>query len=402
VGCSNNPTSAEDQVLTMISNSDFKTAVDALIADFEAANDGVKVQVTYAGGNDFETVLGTAIASGNAPDIIDALPGASGPASSQELIQNGTLLDLSDQPWAADVPASVNDQNQPDFDDDGVYLYPVLVQPMGAFYNSGTLEATGLEVPTTWTELLAFCSDAQEAGKIPFSLGIADQWIGQLAAFALADTLVYGDDPSWGRNDALAKGDVSYPDSAWLDVFQKYKEMADNGCFTPDPNAINLDGTLPPVATGEAVGIVQVGGLFGNLQSLDDSQEYVLDALPATDDPADTFIPASPAHEFGVYAKSEKTDLAVDFVNFLAEPENINKFVTTLGGAVPAVPNDDFEPPALLEKFNTYVSEDRVRAFPFFPNVEVQDTLMVEVQNMFLGNATPEQVVERMQAAVKK
>jgi len=400
-GCSNNPAAEGDQVLTMISNSDFKAAVDGWISDFEAANPGVTIQVTYAGGNDFESVVGTAIASGNAPDIIDVLPGTSGQASTQENIKSGVLLDLSDQAWAADVPQSVNSQNQPDLDDDGVYAYPVLVQPMGAFYNLGTLEETGLEPPTTWSDLLDFCADAKAAGKVAYSLGIADQWITQLIPFSLADTLVYGDEPSWGRDNALSNGDVTYPDSGWKDVFEKYNEMNANGCFNADPNALNLDASLAPVASGGAIGIVQVGGLFGNLQSLDDTQEYTLFALPATDDPEETYMPASPAHEFGVSADSDQQQLALKFIDFLAQPANINKFVETIGGAVPAVPNDEFEPPVLLEQFNEFVANDRVRSFPFFSNAEVQNTLMVETQNMFLGTATPQQVVERMQAAVK-
>jgi raffinose/stachyose/melibiose transport system substrate-binding protein len=400
-GCSNNPTGSGDQVLTVLSNSDFKPAFEELIADFEAANDGVTVQVTYASGNDYDSIVGTAISSGNAPDIIDALPGASGASSTQEMIDKGVLLDLSDQDWASEVPQSINAQNQPGRDDDTVYAYPVLVQPMGAFYNLGTLDETGLEPPATWSDLLQFCADAQDAGKVAYSLGIADQWIGQLIPYALADTLVYGDDPNWGGDGALSAGEVSLTDSAWVEVFQKYNEMGESGCFNENPNAIGLDATFAPVSTGEALGIVQVGATFGNLQGLDESQEYTLSALPANDDPESTYMPASPAHEYGVYADSEKRELALSFLDFFAQSENINKFVETIGGAVPAIPNDAFVPPALLEEFNEYVTNDRVRAFPSFPNVEVQTAVLVETQNMFLGSVTPEQLVERMQAAVK-
>jgi len=399
--CSNNPTSADDQVLTMFASSDFKTAVDPLVADFEAANPGVKVNVTFAGGNDFETTEGTAIASGNGPDIIDALPGTTGAISTQQLIKDGTVLDLSDQTWAKDVPSSVNSQNQPDMPDNkGVFFYPVLVQPMGAFYNVGTLKEAGLTAPTTWAGVMEYCAAARKAGKVPYSLGIADQWITQLVPYTLVNTLLYGKDPTWGRNGDLTSGKVKFTESPWVETFQKYDEMRKVGCFTEDPNAVSLDNSLAPVATGKAGGIVQVGGLFSNLQSLDKEAEYTLLPLPATDDEADTFMPAAPAHEFGVNAKSENKDLALKFINFLAEPANVNKFVGNVGGAVVAVPNDSFQPPALLDNFYTYVKDDKIRSFPYLPNSEVANALMVGTQNMFLKKATPEEVVAGMQKAV--
>jgi raffinose/stachyose/melibiose transport system substrate-binding protein len=401
-GCSNNPTQAEGTTLTMFAASDYKAAVDPLISDFEKANPGVKINVTYAGGNDFETTEGTALASGHGPDIIDALPGATGAIASQTLIKEGKILDLSDQPWAKDVPASVNAQNIPDLPDkQKVHLYPVLIQPMGAFYNKKALSDTGLNAPTTWSELIKFCGDAKAAGKGAYSLGISDQWITQLIPYSLANTLVYGKDPDWGRNGTMKSGQVKLTESKWVETFQKYDEMNKAGCFTADPNAVNLDNSLAPVATGKALGIVQVGALFGNLQSLNKNVEYQLKPLPATDNPADTYMPAAPAHEFGVNAASKNKDLAVKFINFLAEPANVNKFVTTIGGAVPAVPNNDFKPPAVLTDFNEYVKNDKIRPFPYL-EAESANALMVGTQNMFLGKQTPESVVADMQAVATK
>jgi raffinose/stachyose/melibiose transport system substrate-binding protein len=400
--CSNNPTSEADTVLTMFASSDFKSAVDPLVADFEAANPGVKVNVTYAGGNDFETTEGTAIASGNGPDIIDALPGTSGAIATQQLIKDGTVLNLSDQPWAKDVPSSVNGQNQPDLTDDkNVYFYPVLVQPMGAFYNDATLKEAGLTAPTTWSGVLKFCADARKAGKVPYSLGISDQWITQLVPYTLVNSLLYGADPAWGRNGDLTSGKVKFTDSAWVKTFEQYDEMRKNDCFTDNPNAVNLDASLAPVGSGKAAGIVQVGGLFSNLQALNKDASYTLLPLPATDNEADTFMPAAPAHEFAVYSKSKNPELALKFINFLAEPANANKFVETVGGAVVAVPNDSFKPPALLENFYMYVKNDKIRSFPYLPNSEVANALMVGTQNMFLGKTTPKEVVQSMQDAVK-
>ena len=73
----------------------------------------------------------------------------------------------------------------------------------------------------------------------------------------------------------------------------------------------------------------------------------------------------------------------------------------TIGGAVVAVPNDSFKPAEMLNPFYEYVTNDKIRSFPYIPNTEVANALMVGTQNMFLGKASPEDVVADMQKAVK-
>lgn len=400
-GCSNNAGGGDaDKTLSMFASTDSKPAYEPLIAAFEEANPGVKVNVTWGTGNEFETTQTTQLASGSGPDLLDVLPGSGGNLISVgSLAGKGYLADLSNESWTADIPESLRSQT----DIDGkTFSYPVTLQPLGAFYNTQGLEEAGLTVPTTWTELLDYCAGAQDAGKVPFSLGLQDQWVTQLIPYSLAATLVYSEDPDW--NKQLVAGDATFPDSNWADVLNKYLELNDAGCFSADPNGISFDNTLPPVADGEALGIVQVGGIFGNLQGQNEDIAYELQALPANDDAESTYIAASPGHGVGVNAASKNLDLAIKFVNFMAEPEQINAVATALGAAVPAIPNDSFEPSELLTNFNGYVASGHVAAFPDtgWPNPEIQNAHLVGIQNMFLGTETPEQVLEDMQAAVAK
>ena len=399
-GCSNNASGGDaENTLTMFASTDSQDAYQPVIDAFEAANAGVTVNVTWGTGNEFETTETTQLASGNGPDLLDVLPGTGGNLISVgSLAGQGYLEDLSGESWAAEIPDSL----RPQTDVDGsTYSYPVTLQPLGAFYNVQAVEAAGLTVPTTWSELLTYCAGASAAGKVAFSLGLQDQWVTQLVPYALAATLVYRDDPEW--NQQLVAGEVTFPDSNWTQVEQQYLELNDAGCFSADPNGISFDNTLPPVAAGDALGIVQVGGIFGNLQGQNEDAAYELHALPATDDAAETYIAASPGHGVAVNAASENKELAIAFVAFMAQPEQINQIATTLGGAVPAVPNDTFEASELLTDFNSLVSEGRVASFPDtgWPNAEIQNAHLVGIQNMFLGSATPQQVLEDMQSAVE-
>jgi raffinose/stachyose/melibiose transport system substrate-binding protein len=396
-GCSNSST-GDANTLTFTASTDYRDAFEQVVAAFEEDNPGVTVDVTYAATSDIESTLPTQLGSGAGPDLISVQPGLGG-----NLIGLGTLAgqgyleDLSDQDWAADISDSL--RTSTDYEG-ATYSYPGVLQPLGAFYNTQAVDEAGLELPQTWSEVLAFCAAAQDAGAVAYSLGLQDQWVTQLVPYALAATEVYGVDQDW--NAQLIAGEVTFPDSAWLDVLDQYLEMNDAGCFTPDANGISFDNSLPPVAAGDALGVVQVGGIFGNLQEQNPDVTYVLEPLPATDDPDATQIAASPGVGIGVNANSSRAELALEFVDFFAQPEQINLFAETLGGVVPALPNNQFEVPELLTTFNDLVVEGKAQPFPDtgWPNARIQNAHLVGIQNMFLGSETPEQVLTAMQNAV--
>ncbi len=398
-GCSNTSSGSGDKTVTVFATTDYKAAYDELVKDFEAANPGVTVEITYAKSDDIATTEPTQLQSGGGADVLSVQPGLGGNAITVGSLQkNGYPLDLSGESWAKQIPDSL--RSSTDYEGK-TYLYPGVLQPLGAFYNTQAVKAAGLTIPTTWTELLSYCAAAKSAGEVAFSLGFQDQWVTQLVPYALAPTLVYGPDPGW--NSDLVAGKVTFPDSAWKTVEDQYLDMNTAGCFSADPNGISFDNTLPPVAKGDALGIVQVGGVFGNLQDQNKDVVYDLEPLPATDNASDTYMAASPGVGLGVNAKAQHQDLAIKFVDFMAEAANINKFATTLGGVVPAVGGDGFAPAPVLKTFNDYVVNGKVSAFPDggWPNAAVQNAHLVGIQNLFLGKATTTQVLQSMQDALK-
>jgi raffinose/stachyose/melibiose transport system substrate-binding protein len=402
-GCSNDSSggsgSGGSKTLTLMAISDNKPGYDPIVAAFEKEHPGVTVKVTYGTGNDFESIINTQLAGGNAADVLAVQPGIGNLVSVGSLGKKGYLADLSGQSWAAKIPPNL--KSQTDFDGK-TYMYPEFMQPLGAFYNSQAVKAAGLTAPTTWTQLLAYCKAAKDKGKVAFSLGLSDQWVTQLVPYALAATLVYGKTPDW--NAQLIAGTVTFPDSEWKTVEQKYLELNAAGCFSKNPNGISYDNTLPPVAKGDALGIVQVGGILGTLQSKNNAVAYELQPLPATDNPAETNIPASLGVGLGVNAKSKNKDLALQFVEYVARPEVTNGYVETIGGGIPAIANDAFTAPQGLASFAKLVQEGKINAYPDtgWPNPQVQNAHLVGIQNMFLGKATPDQVLKNMQDAVKK
>jgi raffinose/stachyose/melibiose transport system substrate-binding protein len=399
-GCSNDPGgSSAKNTVTFFATTDYRDAYQVIIKDFEAEHPGVKVKVTFVGGNDMEATENTQLAAGNAADVLAVQPGTGGNLISVgSLTKGGHLADLSNESWAKEVPAALKPVVAVG---SKTYMYPGVLQPLGAFYNTQAMQAAKLDVPSTWTQLLAFCRNAKSAGKVAFSLGLQDQWVAQLVPYALTPTLVYGPDPGW--NTKLVAGQTTFPTSPWLKVEQQYLDMRDAGCFSASPNGISFDNTLPPVAKGDALAVVQVGGIFGNLQGQNKGATYSLTPLPATDDTSQTRMGASPGIGLGLNAKAKNPKLALEFINYVAQPAVINKFAMTLGGVAPAIGNAEFKAPPLLATFNNYLEAGKVSTFPDtgWPNPEIQNAHLVGIQNMFLGSETPKGVLNDMQSAVK-
>ena len=97
--------------LTVIYDSTFKSALQPVITAFEQQNPGTKVDVNYVGG-DVGNLISTQIRAGTAPDLFLTFPGGGNAMGVQTLASQGRLLDLSDSPWASQIPKLWQDSMQ--------------------------------------------------------------------------------------------------------------------------------------------------------------------------------------------------------------------------------------------------------------------------------------------------
>ena len=95
--------SSTSNVLTLASVD--QGSIEDVVKAFEAANPGVKVSFTTSGADQYQQQIRTQLASGTAPDVMSVWPGNGNPGATYVLAKPGYLLDLSDQPWAAKLPA---------------------------------------------------------------------------------------------------------------------------------------------------------------------------------------------------------------------------------------------------------------------------------------------------------
>ena len=150
---------------------DGKAYWESTVADFEAANPGVKITIQAIQNEDMDGKLQTALNSGDAPDIFMARGG-------------GKLADVVTAGQAQEVKvddatkAAVGDAAFSAFTVDGkIYGMPMSILPGGIYYSKDLFAKAGITgTPATIADLEADVQKLKDAGIAPIALGAKDAW----------------------------------------------------------------------------------------------------------------------------------------------------------------------------------------------------------------------------------
>ena len=372
-------------------------SIEDVVKAFEAANPGVKVNLTTSGADQYQQQIRTQLASGTAPDVMTVWPGNGNPGATYVLAKPGYLLDLSDQPWAAKLPAGVKSVAQYN---GKTYNAVFGLNGIGAVYNQQAMGKAGLTAPSTWTELLAFCRAAAAKGTPAFALGNQDNWVTQLVLYALVATTVYSQDKDFDTK--MQAGQASFATSAWTTAMAKYLEMNKTGCFQKNPLGTNYEASQTLAATGKTLGLVQGNWVVALLKQKNPSGTFVLKALSATDDPAQTFMPAAAGAGYGVNAKAKNKELALKFISFVMSPQGMSVF-NQKQGSLPSLADAGSSIDPSLADVAKFINDGRTVPFmdQLWPNAKVQQTMLSGLQEIFSNQSTPDKVLAAMDADYK-
>ncbi|WP_030937091.1 ABC transporter substrate-binding protein [Streptomyces sp. NRRL S-646] len=372
-------------------------SIEDVVKAFEKANPGVKVRYTTSGADQYQQQIRTQLSSGTAPDVMSVWPGNGNPGATYVLAKPGYLRDLSDQPWAAKMPPVIKSVAQYQ----GKTYNAIFGQNgIGAVYNQQAMAKAGLTPPDTWTKLLDFCKAAKAKGTPAFALGNQDNWVTQLVLYALVATSVYSHDPDFDKK--MQSGQVTFATSPWTTALDKYLTMEKTGCFQKNPLGTNYEAGQQLAATGRTLGIVQGNWVIALLKQKNPKATFTLKALPATDTPSETLIPAAAGAGYGVNAKAKNPELALKFVNFVMSPQGMNLFVTKQGG-LPSLPDTGFQVDPSLTELSQFIRSNRTVPFmdQRWPNAKVQQTMLSGLQEIFSGQSTPQKLLKEMDGDYK-
>ena len=316
------------------------TFMNGVVDAYNASQDRVRVEMDTSGVD----VVSASFVRGNPPDIMLANYNY----ETARFVQRCALSDLS-QTTAA---STTRDDLQALMDQYGscagrVSALPYSVMAASVIYNKELFARAGVDVPTTWEELLAACEKLKAAGITPFYATFKDDWtVGQ----GWYDYSVGGSvDVVDFFNRLAAEGDQVGPDSATS--FQKdfaapLEKMTQLTSQFVNPDAASRgygDGNLA-FAKGEAAMYLQGPWAFGEIAKTAPDLNLGTFPLPMTDDAADLKVRVNMDLAAMIPEGSRHKDAARDFLEYLYRPETIAAYNEAQLGFTPtkdaAAPDD--------------------------------------------------------------
>ena len=367
--------------------SDLGPQFDAVVSAFEQANPNIKITVENVDTNQYEQVLKTRFAGGDAGDIV----ASHGGTSFQQQVLAGDFLDLSDQPWVANQLASSKAYGSVKGKDYG-FVYSQNVG--GVDYNKDIFAQLGLSVPRTWDDFLAACAKIKAAGITPIAVGYKDQWSTQLIPYEMGPTAIFRDDPTF--NQELASGQKTFAaSSTWKSMLQDTEGLAKSGYFNDAPNGTTYNQAVQLFATGKAAMFVMGNWALPAVLTANPSAKQGYFTLPYKQGPF--YIASSPGQIMGIPAKSTHQAEAKKFLDFWASDSVLTTFLNGIK-ALPGVSNAQYNDATFTD-----ILSDAKNGSHLFLNADwptgVDQAMMDGIQGLIDGSTTVDQVLQNMDKA---
>lgn len=377
--------------------------IDQMAAAFMEANPGVTVEVVQQAGDITANSAAFQAASiaGDGPDI--RIQYAGGPTIS--FADFFTDLEPLLKPETIDSLAGFN-VNREGFSGEG----RILGMPYGAgnlftiFQNHAVLEEAGLDPanpPTTWEELI---ENGQQVVDNTDKNGF---WAANLEGYVgawMISALVGGQLGETAFTQMYA-GEIPVDDPAMVAAYQAFADWGASGLTNPDAGQVsNGESTAGFVNGSSAYYLV---GSWENNNMLDAFGEdgvssFFIPTLEGSDFPA--MGAGGPEIALSITEYSENKELAVQFLEFLAEPANQDVFVelyqTQGSNHVDGDPSK-IQNPLLRQQFEQLAQATDGVVFAFdsvMPQATIDLFYRVNA-GVFLGSITPEDAVAQLKAS---
>jgi raffinose/stachyose/melibiose transport system substrate-binding protein len=300
-----------------------------LVAEYEKANPGVKIQIdTVGGGTDYGAALLAKFNSGDKPDIFNN----GGFSDLDKYIEH--LEDLSDQPWVKDL---VSVAKEPMTKNGKLYGQPLNLEGYGFIYNKDLFKQAGItETPKTLSQLEAAAQKLQDKGITPFVNGYGEWWV--LGNHFVNLPFAYQSDPNAfidGLNKKTAKitGNAAFDN--WVKLFDLQLKYGNK-----NPLQTDYKTQVTEFATGKAAMTQQ--GNWTQLQITQTNPNINVGLMPmpiSEDAAANDKLPVGVPNNWAINKNSPNKEEAKKFLNWMVSSDIGKKYITDEFKFIPAFTN---------------------------------------------------------------
>jgi raffinose/stachyose/melibiose transport system substrate-binding protein len=378
-------------------NDPFKSYIDGVIAEFEAANPGIRITTEQVLNDAYKDKIRIVVGSANMPDVFFSWSGE----FAHNLARSGRVADLTpvlaeNPDWAASIVPS---QIEPFKMDGKVYGVPWQMDGKAIFYNRDIFEEHGIEQPETFSELLAVCAELREAGATPLLFGSRLPWAISHYIGTFNERIVPPEVISVDYN--RASGEFTHP--GYVEALEKFAELATT-CMNRAPNAIDHETTRNNfIAERGAMAYLQYAEM-GFLRAAEfDYGFFVFPPIEGGEGRQHTLQGAPQG--WMISASTQHPAEAAKFLQFLISPEMGAKLTEATGIISPVIGavTGESATPQQLEAFEQIMNAgDPYIWLDTALDSSVADAYMRGAQLLLDGQMTPEQVMVQVQEAAKR
>ncbi|WP_237152446.1 ABC transporter substrate-binding protein [Oryzibacter oryziterrae] len=307
----------------MASQEWVKDAEQDLAKKFEEKT-GIAIDFQILPSDQYFNVLQTKLNSGEGPDLFGGQSGVTDLKLQYNVEKNA--VDLSKEPWASKEDPLVAAQSTVNGKLYGMTYWDIVGNTWVVSYNKKLFAQYGLSVPTTYAEFKADCQKLKDAGVQPLFEPVAPGWHHVLWFLELGpryEELTPGLADSLNANTATFAGNA-----AMTSAVTQLKEVFDNGYMGQNALADVYTDASKAMASGK-VGMVLANTGFASLVEHDYPDMKASDIgvflMPLADNQRVNINPAGPTHF--IYSGSPNIDAAKQYLDFLAQPENMDYFI---------------------------------------------------------------------------
>lgn len=310
--------SGDAVTLTLYCNADdlAKPYMQKIISMWEEST-GNKIDQQGLDTDNAETIALTKFTTGDIPDLYVHF----GNSNLRNFNPEENFVDWTDAEWVSDIQDSVLPQAT--YNDKIIGLPFWEASNSGCFYNKQIFDELGIKQPTTQDEFNAACDTLLENGVQPIYLAAADGWP-ILYQFALDPVMEAHPD----YIEKLNAGEMTYADiPEFTSMCEWFQSAAEKGYFGKNFASDTWDYCSEVLGTGEAA-MMFCWDTWFDTDYDSESFDYVGDdfgIMPVFMGTCDEgTYEGGNVNLMMANKNGDKVETAMDFINFMADPDNYN------------------------------------------------------------------------------
>jgi raffinose/stachyose/melibiose transport system substrate-binding protein len=387
------------------------STMEKSIKAFEEKNPGLEVRYTYYNYSpQYITALKAAAASNSLPDVIGLQPGS---LTQQYREQLAPLNTYAEKEWGADWRSKIFPVNLKQMamgnpaGDTNFYILPQESQILVIWYNKEIFKKLNLEVPKTYSDLVAASKKVSSAGLIPVYQGAADGWQNENVFLMLTNQLAPG------LVDEAQNGRAPWTSPQLVKAMQAWANLFKDGVFQQGALGARAYPTGAQLFAQGRVGMMALGSwwmqeskfpppLSQYVQNMSGFEFFYFPALEENGKPSPPVGGIDIG--YGMTKNGEKNPDAWKFLASLVRGDGLQQALNDLND-LPAI--SGFEPqgdvaPNIKEMYDRFMADLPQAENQRFLSPQVSEELDSVLGGVAAGTVAPEDGLKRVQAATDK